>query len=107
MMAHDVKDFIKMAMSPNQSFSYSIEKEYGDNKWNDPVNHPQHYISNGIESIDVIEAFDLNFRTGNSVKYILRAGRKDKNKKIQDLEKAAWYLNREIEKLKRESKENV
>jgi len=61
----------------------------------DKVNHPAHYKSpNGLESIDVIEAFDLNFRLGNVVKYILRAGRKDDRK--QDLQKALWYLEREV-----------
>lgn len=63
---------------------------------NEAVDHPQHYSKGGIEAIDVIEAFDLNFRLGNVVKYILRAGRK--GDRIEDLKKAMWYLNREIEK---------
>lgn len=63
------------------------------------INHPQHYKANGIEVIEIIEAFDLNFRLANTVKYILRAGRKTDDK-VKDLEKAKWYLNREIEKLK-------
>ena len=62
----------------------------------DPVNHPAHYQANGIEVIDIIENFDLNFNLGNTVKYVLRAGKKG-NKK-EDLEKAVWYLNRELEK---------
>lgn len=61
------------------------------------VNHPEHYSANGIEAIDVIDAYNLNFYLGNAIKYILRAERKG-NKKI-DLEKAVWYLNREIDKL--------
>lgn len=65
----------------------------------DVVNHPPHYTSTGIEVIDVIEAFGLNFRLGNSTKYILRAGRKgSKAKRIEDLKKALWYLAREIAK---------
>jgi hypothetical protein len=60
------------------------------------VNHPEHYSANGIEAIDVIDAYKLNFYLGNAVKYILRAEKKG-NKKI-DLEKAVWYLNREIDK---------
>lgn len=64
----------------------------------DDVNAPAHYRSGGLEAIDVIEAFDVNFRLGNAVKYILRAGRKDPAKRKQDLEKAAWYLAREIAK---------
>ena len=61
------------------------------------VNHPEHYSANGIEAIDVIDAYNLNFYLGNAIKYILRAEKKG-NKKI-DLEKAVWYLNREIDKL--------
>ena len=60
------------------------------------VNSPQHYQGKGIEAIDVIEAFELNFALGNAVKYILRADKKA-NKK-QDLEKAKWYLEHELDK---------
>lgn len=68
----------------------------------DVVNHPPHYKSDsGIESIDVIEGFGLNFRLGNTIKYILRHDKK--GKPLEDLRKAKWYLDREIEKL--ESKE--
>lgn len=68
----------------------------------DIVNHPPHYKSDsGIESIDVIEGFGLNFRLGNTIKYILRHDKK--GKPLEDLKKARWYLDREIEKL--ESKE--
>jgi len=68
---------------------------------NDPVNNPSHYTSGGIKVIDVIEAFDLNFRLANVIKYVLRAGRK--GDKLQDLEKAIWYLDREIDKLEDEA----
>ena len=63
---------------------------------NDPVHNPPHYKSGGIEVIDVIEAFDLNFRLANVIKYVLRAGRK--GDALQDLEKAAWYLDRQIKR---------
>lgn len=62
----------------------------------DMVNHPQHYQGAGIEAIDVIEAFNLGFSLGNAVKYILRAGRK--LNRIEDLKKAVWYINREIQR---------
>ena len=62
------------------------------------VNHPDHYQGNGIEVIDIIDSFDLNFNLGNSIKYILRADKKGFKKK--DLDKAVWYLNRELEKWK-------
>lgn len=59
----------------------------------DNINHPQHYQSNGMEVIDVIEAFDLGFHLGNATKYILRAGRKTEDTDT-DIKKAIWYLNR-------------
>jgi hypothetical protein len=61
----------------------------------DLVNHPPHYKTGGVETIDFIEAKDLNYRLGNVVKYVSRAGKKNSDP-VQDLEKAAWYLNREI-----------
>lgn len=60
----------------------------------DPVNHPPHYKAGGIETIDFIEAKKLNYNLGNVVKYITRADLKGNRK--QDLEKALWYLNREL-----------
>lgn len=60
----------------------------------DVVNHPSHYKSGGLESIDVIEAFELNFHLGNAAKYIHRAGRK--GDAVEDLKKARWYIDREI-----------
>ena len=62
----------------------------------DPVNHPAHYKTGGIETIDFIEAKELNYNMGNAVKYISRADHK--GNKQQDLEKAVWYLNRELAK---------
>jgi Protein of unknwon function (DUF3310) len=63
----------------------------------DQVNHPPHYKgANGIEAIDVVEGFDLNFRLGNCLTYILRADRK--GEALKDLKKARWYLDREIAK---------
>lgn len=58
------------------------------------VNHPPHYTSHpsGIETIQITE--HMNFCLGNAIKYILRADLK--GKKIEDLEKAVWYINREI-----------
>jgi hypothetical protein len=62
----------------------------------DMVDHPPHYASMPVEPIDAIEAWELTFNLGNVVKYIARAGRKDPAKYLEDLRKAAWYLNREI-----------
>jgi len=60
----------------------------------DPVNHPPHYKVGGIETIDFIEAKGLGYNLGNVVKYLTRADHK--GNKVQDLEKARWYLEREI-----------
>jgi len=70
---------------------------------NEMVNHPNHYggEDNVYEAIKVIEAWDLDFHLGNTVKYISRAGKKDSDKELQDLKKALWYLNRKIEQLEK------
>ena len=60
----------------------------------DNVNHPAHYKSGGMESIEIIEAFQLGFCLGNVIKYVLRSGKK--GDALEDLKKARWYLDREI-----------
>jgi hypothetical protein len=65
----------------------------------DNVNHPTHYNAGRIEVIEAIEDWRLGYHRGNAVKYIARAGRKNPDREIEDLEKAAWYLNREIHRL--------
>lgn len=68
----------------------------------DPIN-PSHYRAyKGVEVIQLTE--QMNFNRGNAVKYTCRAGLKDPDKEIEDLEKAVWYLNREIERMKDEKK---
>lgn len=64
------------------------------------VNHPSHYQGKKFEVIDIIEDFDLGFNLGNAIKYILRAGKKEIGDAafVRDLDKAIWYLNREVEK---------
>jgi len=67
----------------------------------DPVNHPKHYTSHpsGVECIEITR--HMNFNLGNVVKYIWRSGLKGgEDIPIQDLEKAQWYLNDEIERRK-------
>jgi hypothetical protein len=65
----------------------------------DKVNHPGHYtwLPNGVEIIDVTE--HMNFNRGNAVKYIARAGRKNKTTELEDLKKARWYIDREISRM--------
>ena len=69
-----------------------------DSAFEEKVNHPSHYNAGKIEVIDFIEDQNLNFNLGNAVKYISRAGKKDPEKFREDLEKAVWYLNRELTK---------
>lgn len=71
-------------------------------KSKDSVNHPAHYTDGNIEVIDFIEDKKLGFNLGNTVKYISRAGKKDPTKTIEDLRKAQWYLNREINRLEKQ-----
>lgn len=74
---------------------------------NERVDHPDHYQSGDptYETINVIEAWDLDFCLGNAIKYISRA--KKKGNEIEDLEKAAWYINRKIDKLKNDRAANT
>ena len=67
-----------------------------EDKPTDNVNQPAHYKVGGIETIDFIEAKQLNYHLGNVVKYITRAD--SKGNREEDLLKARWYLNREIAK---------
>lgn len=68
----------------------------------DTIDHPTHYNVGRIEVIDAIEAWGWGdgFNRGNAIKYIARAGHKDSE--IEDLKKAAWYIQREIERLEKE-----
>jgi hypothetical protein len=67
------------------------------------ASHPAHYggQDNLYEAIKVIEAWDLNFNLGNVVKYVCRAGKKDKDTLVGDLKKARQYLDFEIERRSR------
>ena len=68
------------------------------------VNHPDHYQfgkNKEYEAIKVIDAWELGFSLGNTVKYISRAGKKESDKELQDLKKAMWYLQHHIEELEK------
>lgn len=69
------------------------------------VQHPIYYggADDPYEAIKVIEAWNLGFHLGNTVKYISRADKKDGNSATQDLKKALFYLNREIELLEKQN----
>jgi Ribonuclease G/E len=71
---------------------------------NDPVNHPKHYTEHpsGVECIQITE--HMSFNLGNAVKYIWRADLK--GKQVEDLKKAIWYINREIERINNGSQQS-
>jgi hypothetical protein len=71
------------------------------NNMSEQVDHPQHYggESNPYEAIKVIDVWELGFSLGNTVKYISRAGKKNKEKELEDLKKALWYLQHHIKTL--------
>ena len=63
----------------------------------DLVNNPPHYTDGGVDTLTYIEAKDLNYRLGNVIKYVSRAGKKTDSDPLQDLMKARFYLQREID----------
>jgi len=69
------------------------------NKQIDNINHPTHYTQSAIQPIEVIGAWKLSYCLGNTIKYIARADHK--GNKLEDLQKARWYLNKELEDLER------
>ena len=75
----------------------AIRKDIVAQHHTDMVNHPPHYKAGGIETIDFIEAKELDYHLGNVIKYVSRADHK--GNKLEDLKKAQWYLARAIEKL--------
>ena len=85
---------------PDQDFRRDTKRDLEDLEryHHNSVNHPDHYggKDNTYEAIKIIEAYDLNFSLGNAIKYIIRAGKKNSNA-IEDLEKAKWYVQRQIE----------
>jgi hypothetical protein len=88
----------KAALSPERIAELSAQagklKARMEGDRGDAVNHPAHYKVGGIETIDFIEAKKLGYNLGNVVKYLTRADHKGNRK--QDLEKAKWYLEREL-----------
>ena len=95
------KDYFKPKEEKEHSSNCTISdrefknKDYGFDEI-DMVNHPLHYSAHGIEPIDYIESHNLNFNLGNVIKYVSRAPYKEAE--LQDLKKAKWYLEREINK---------
>lgn len=93
------EEMLKIAVAqyanPNPQTKYNV----GVDCKKDMVNHPAHYggENNPFEVIKIIDHYELGFALANSIKYILRADKK--GNKLEDLKKAAWYLQHEITKL--------
>ncbi len=73
------------------------------NQEKDMVNNPSHYggKDNVYEVIKIIEHYNLDFHIGNLVKYVIRAGKKNPEKELEDLKKARFYLDRKIDNLEK------
>ena len=100
----DICNSIKHQMDYNKDDSCQDEQD----EQHDSVNHPNYYADGNIEVIDYIEDKNLGYHLGTAIKYISRAGKKreqgmtDKEKEIQDLQKAVWFINRKIEQLQKD-----
>lgn len=110
----NLKMIVDSCKSPNDACFNSIipaikgiESYLNNTKVNDNVNHPSHYTwlkdKCGIEVLDITRHLDFN--TGNAIKYLLRAGRKDKSKTVEDLQKAIFYINDKIKMIQDEVQE--
>lgn len=121
-LSEDAKAFIKKIRRKRKIFfdKNSIKERYKvleelmkEKKSNEQpkkyesVEHPQHYggKDNPYEAIKVIEAWGLDFNLGNTVKYISRCGKKPGQDMLQDLKKAQWYLEREIDNINKNNNE--
>jgi len=99
-MAYQPVDFKTISTWDNEDVFdgyYGGSEDYVERKdsASDSINSPKHYTAGKYEVIDVIEDWDLNFRLANTIKYIAR--HKHKGKPLEDLKKALWYLQREID----------
>ena len=103
-LRHEVKKKGKIKFVPAYQIKLApaapapVQEEKADKP--DMVNSPAHYRVGGVEVIDFIETKKLGYHLGNVVKYVCRS--EHKGEQLQDLLKAQWYLNRQIEKLKAE-----
>lgn len=95
-----------MKVRKDNGAPWTIDEDAPNKPKKEMVNHPQHYGGgdNPYEVIKVIEAWNLGFCLGNTLKYIARTGKKDDE--LQELQKALWYLKREIKKVKSYGKES-
>lgn len=95
-MSYQKQKEVKEDMVAQENDPYGAHKVMKEILEREMVNHPDHYQGNKFEVIDIIEDYDLGFSLGNAIKYILRADKKGNRK--QDLKKAIWYIQREIDR---------
>ena len=101
----EMREYIRDRLKTDErGILYGHESEWPTPPEPDMVNSPNHYTVGGIETIDFIEAKQLGYHLGNAVKYISRAPHK--GREIEDLKKAVWYINREIERLEADKHDN-
>lgn len=85
--------FSKEFLIYDNQFDYMVEHYVPEFKQTTTTSEVKHYAGS-VEPIDLIESQQLNFNRGNIIKYVSRAGKKDSER--DDLQKALWYLEREI-----------
>ena len=85
---------IESTQTTYQEFPKTIKEDSEKN-----IDHPYHYRPRTYDAINVINAWKLNFSLGNAVKYICRAGHTDPNKELEDLKKALFYIQSEIDRI--------
>lgn len=81
-------------------YESKVVGDFSGAKTEDVVNSPSHYTQYPVEVIELTR--HMSFNRGNAVKYVARAGFKDKSKEVEDLKKARWYLDDEIAQLEKE-----
>lgn len=92
-MTDSGRDKTSTTLPPGMAFAGTLPEPHH------PVTNPRHYTSGKIEVVDFILDKNLNFCLGEAVKYIVRAGKKDPQAHMEDLQKAAWYLQREMRRI--------
>jgi hypothetical protein len=101
----DYQEFIEKKNKVIDDVTEKFSKTFKSIVEKDNVDHPRHYGGDTTyEVIKVLESWDLDFHLGNVVKYVARAGKKNKATELEDLKKARWYLERKIAKLQKDIK---
>jgi len=99
----EYQEYIEKKKKVIDDVTKKFSKTFKDIAEKGNVDHPKHYGGDTTyEVIKVLEAWELDFHLGNVVKYVARAGKKNKDTELEDLKKAQWYLERKIEKLQKD-----